>query len=228
MPSKPKPSTYDAPDSSSQRSLRLSDLRSGRKNKYGGNFVTNKKPHPRKDEALIICRRSPNLPHTYACSTIGPTRLNFRVRDGNGCDPRGKLTGKLLKSRSRDLPQLNRLGLDVCFFTAYFPKDITTKLVLNDSRTVDFLTAQSKFYGQAERAISTGKLHALLRFNLQPINLVVFQGPSFPFWVGRSHLRACFPLICIQRLSQPNFATQPCPWQDNWNTRGSSIPVLSY
>jgi len=57
---------------------------------------------------------------------------------------------------------------------------------------------------------------------------VVFLGPSFPFWVGRSHLRACFPLICIQRLSQPNFATQPCPWQDNWNTRGSSIPVLSY
>ena len=42
------------------------------------------------------CRRSPNLPHTYACSTIGPTRLNFRVRDGNGCDPRGKLTGKIL------------------------------------------------------------------------------------------------------------------------------------
>ncbi len=57
-----------------------------------------------------LCRRSPNLPHTYACSTIGPTRLNFRVRDGNGCDPRGKLTGKLLKFRSRDLPQLNRLS----------------------------------------------------------------------------------------------------------------------
>jgi hypothetical protein len=70
----------------------------------------NKKPHPRKDGALIICRRSPNLPHTYACSTIGPTRLNFRVRDGNGCDPRSKLTGKLLKFRSRDLPQLNRLS----------------------------------------------------------------------------------------------------------------------
>ena len=45
----------------------------------------------------VLCRRSPNLPHTYACSTIGPTRLNFRVRDGNGCDPRGKLTGKHLK-----------------------------------------------------------------------------------------------------------------------------------
>src|ERR1700743_2642290 len=87
--------------------------------------------------------------------------------------------------------------------------------------------AQSKFYGQAERAISTGKLHALLHFNLQPINQVVFLGPSFPLRVGRSHLRACFPLICIQRLSQPNFATQPCHWHDNWNTRGSSIPCLS-
>ena len=130
------------------------------------------------------------------------------------------------KSRSRDLSVLNRLGLDV---NSCKHLGITTGLVLNElQNSVDVLTAQSKFYGQAKRAISTGKLHALLRFNLQPINLVVFQGPSFPFWVGRSHLRACFPLICIQRLSQPNFATQPCHWHDNWNTRGSSIPVLSY
>jgi hypothetical protein len=86
----------------------------------------------------------------------------------------------------------------------------------------------SKFYGQAERAISTGKLHALLRFHIQPIKHVVFVCPSFPFWVGRSHLEECFTLICIQRLSQPNFATQPCHWHDSWNTRGSSIPVLSY
>src|SRR6202043_4258582 len=81
------------------------------------------------------------------------------------------------------------------------------------------LTAQSKFYGQAERAISTGKLHALLRFHLQPINLVVFLGPSYPLRVGRSHLEECFPLICIQRLSQPNFATQLCHWHDSCNTR---------
>ena len=36
----------------------------------------------------------------------------------------------------------------------------------------------SKFYGQAERAISTGKLHALLRFHIQPIKHVVFVCPS--------------------------------------------------
>jgi hypothetical protein len=95
-------------------------------------------------------------------------------------------------------------------------------------RTDNCFSAPSKFYGQAERAISTGKLHALLRFNILPINQVVYLGPSLPLRVGRSHLEECFPLICLQRLSQPNFATQRCPWQDSWITRGSSIPVLSY
>ena len=33
-------------------------------------------------------------------------------------------------------------------------------------------------YGQASRAISTGKLHALLRFHTRPINVVVFDDPS--------------------------------------------------
>ena len=94
--------------------------------------------------------------------------------------------------------------------------------------TDNCFSAPSKFYGQAERAISTGKLHALLHFHLQPINQVVFLGPSYPLRVGRSHLEECFPLICIQRLSQPNFATERCPWQDSSITRGSSIPVLSY
>jgi hypothetical protein len=40
-----------------------------------------------------LCRRRPTLPHTFACSTIGPAGLNFRVRDGNGCFPCGKITG---------------------------------------------------------------------------------------------------------------------------------------
>ncbi len=38
--------------------------------------------------------------------------------------------------------------------------------------------APGKFYGQAERAISTGKLRASQRFHFQPINQVVFLGPS--------------------------------------------------
>ena len=54
-----------------------------------------RKAHPCGWALRGYCRRSPNLPHTYACSTIGPARLNFRVRDGNGCDPRSMVTGKL-------------------------------------------------------------------------------------------------------------------------------------
>src|SRR5947209_17902112 len=44
---------------------------------------------------LYLCRRRPTLPHTFACSTIGPAGLNCRVRDGNGWIPRGKITDKL-------------------------------------------------------------------------------------------------------------------------------------
>jgi hypothetical protein len=43
---------------------------------------------------LYLCRQRPTLPHTFACSTIGPAGLNFRVRDGNGWNPRGKITDK--------------------------------------------------------------------------------------------------------------------------------------
>src|SRR5438105_5998188 len=51
---------------------------------------------------LDLLRRRPTLPHSFPCSTIGPARLNFRVRDGNGCDPRGKITENLA-SRGRRL-----------------------------------------------------------------------------------------------------------------------------
>src|SRR5215831_10245654 len=41
------------------------------------------------------CRQRPTLPHSFPCSTIGGIRLNFRVRNGNGCDPDPMTTGKL-------------------------------------------------------------------------------------------------------------------------------------
>src|SRR6266705_6995241 len=56
----------------------------------------------KKAEAVVCCFglwclswRRPTFPHSYPCSIIGPARLNFRVRDGNGCDPRGMTTRKL-------------------------------------------------------------------------------------------------------------------------------------
>ena len=76
---------------------------------------------------------------------------------------------------------------------------------------------------QAERAISTGKLNALLRLHTRPINVVVFHGSQ-----GRTRFEVGFPLRCIQRLSRPYIATLHCGWRHNRSTRGMFIPVLSY
>ena len=77
------------------------------------------------------------------------------------------------------------------------------------------------------RRISTGQLHTLPCFHLRPINDVVHIVP-YLIKSERSNLRGSFTLRCLQRLSRPDVATQLCPWQDNWCTRGLSIPVLSY
>ncbi len=47
-----------------------------------------------------------------------------------------------------------------------------------DGQQVSAVCIYSKFYGQAERAISNGQLNVLLRLHIRPINVVVFHGPS--------------------------------------------------
>lgn len=54
---------------------------------------------------------------------------------------------------------------------------------------------------QANRTISTGKLHALLHFHIRPINVVVFHGSQ-----GNARFEVGFPLRCFQRLSRPYIA----------------------
>ena len=58
-------------------------------------------------------RQRPTLPHTFAYSTIGPAGLNFRVRDGNGWNPRGKITAKFaLRDPSRFALRISAGGSD--------------------------------------------------------------------------------------------------------------------
>jgi hypothetical protein len=76
---------------------------------------------------------------------------------------------------------------------------------------------------QAIRAISTGKLQALLLFHTRPINEVVFLGSQ-----GNSCFEVGFPLRCLQRLSRPHIATLHCDWRHNRSTGGVFNPVLSY
>jgi hypothetical protein len=78
------------------------------------------------------------------------------------------------------------------------------------------------------RPVSTGQLHPLRGFHFRPINPVVWLGALPTRGGGRPGLEAGFPLRCFQRLSLPDVANQPCPWRDNWHTRGPSVPVLSY
>ncbi len=84
-------------------------------------------------------------------------------------------------------------------------------------------TSNQGIYGQVKRPISTGQLRTSLLLHIQPINVVIYHGPS-----GRTHLEVGFSLICFQRLSFPDLATERCPWQDNSYTRGQYFPVLSY
>ena len=67
-------------------------------------------------------------------------------------------------------------------------------------------------------------------FHFWPINPVVCWGPTKKdkSFLWRPYLEDGFPLRCFQRLPFPNVANQPCPGRDNWHTRGSSVPVLSY
>src|SRR3989441_6468669 len=60
---------------------------------------------PKSEEArrrscglLILSRRCPTLPRRCQRSTIGAGGLNFRVRNGNGCDPSAMVAGKPYQS----------------------------------------------------------------------------------------------------------------------------------
>ena len=140
----------------------------------------------------------PIFPGRLQPSIVGRTELNFRVRDGNGWT----------------------LSLINTNFSRFCTLKTEQRFVIGRLHCLHYCRS-------SPRAISTGQLHALLHFHLRPINQIVFLGP-YSIKDERSNLRGCFTLRCLQRLSRPYIATQLCPWQDNWCTRGMSIPVLSY
>ena len=139
---------------------------------------------------------SPNA--ELGVSTIGPGRLNCRVRNGNGCFPAGIITGLVGPS----IPN---------YVLENKPSDLSIEE-----------------YGQASRTISTASLKALRLLHSRPIKPVVFRCPSAPLRAGKPYLEAGFTIRCFHRLSLPHTATQRCPWQDSWNTGGASSQVLSY
>ena len=169
-------------------------------------------------------------------STIGAEEFNGRVRDGIGFKLLARTTRpakdketkqarmRSIRAQSSGLtrgPTLEAKQRSLFRWIAGSSSAKTRFALLpgNDKETMDTENESN----QANRTISTGKLHALLHLHTRPINVVVFHGSQ-----GNSRFEVGFPLRCFQRLSRPYIAMQHCRWRDNCSTRGTFIPVLSY
>src|SRR4051794_9103448 len=154
-------------------------------------------------------RRRPTLPRSGPRSTIGAERLSFRVRDGTGRFPLAMVAETLWRygphhlerdgDRTSGTAQWTRHGAN--------PAKIVLWQVLGLLVPVSCTCYHASTSGLSTRWSSRG---------------------PYSIKDGRSHLEASFPLRCFQRLSLPNVANQQCSWRNNWHTRGSSVPVLSY
>ena len=173
----------------------------------------------------MFVRRRPTLPQPLGCSTIGAERLNFRVRYGTGCFP-----FRYGRRNSFNLVQ-TLVGLLVgnCVVDA---NTLSKSVCVRWVRVVQVHVMPHvrvwlcTWLGQAlGLLVPVG--WALLLYT-SGLSTPCSVGGLTPLLGGKPHLETCFPLRCIQRLSLPNVANQPCSWQNNWHTRGSSIPVLSY
>ena len=89
------------------------------------------------------------------------------------------------------------------------------------------LVAKEKINAVKRLAVSTGKLSALLHLHIRPIDPVVFREPMYRS-TGNVILRRVSRLYAFSVYPGRTLATQRCPERDNWNTRGASLPILSY
>ena len=177
------------------------------------------------EEASVLCRPGDDLlSHVLRQSTIGAEAFDGRVRDGIGSYRLAEATrpakdgveAKLAFWRSQK--RIETRSSERAFARALF---LASDFWFLASARLRALSDNEN--NQAERAISTGKLRALPRFHIRPIDVVVFHGSS-----GRNRLEAGFPLRCLQRLSIPYIATLHCGWRHNRSTRDTFTPVLSY
>ena len=128
---------------------------------------TTKDPRERGPRQYEI-RRRPTLPGSLPPSTIGAGGLNFRVRNGNGCDPAAMAT-------------------EICCQTGA----PSWRSALEDS-----IASTNIIVDPSPRPISTGRLNTLPCVHLRPINVVVYHGPYLVNPVGNlileraSHLDA--------------------------------------
>ena len=196
----------------------------------------------------VVCARwCPTLPHPGGCSTIGAVRLSFRVRDGAGRFPVAVTTETAVGSAvwCRLVLLIRLCGCLPSFAAAHLR--LVGVVWLGGGLGVDRIVDASHLAAVSPTppllcggcvwgvVVCVGRLvpvssRPLPVFHFWPINPVVCWGPTKKdeSFLWRPCLEDGFPLRCFQRLPFPNVANQPCPGRDNWHTRGSSVPVLSY
>jgi hypothetical protein len=133
--------------------------------------------------SLYLCRQRPTLPQEQLAVPSALRGLTSVFGMGTGGPP---AILPPTSGRSADsipdwlVPISGRIAL---LSTREIVEDEASQL----NRLVEDVTqicASSKFYDQAERAISIGKLNVLPRLHLRPIKQVVFLCPSLPLGLG--------------------------------------------
>ena len=165
--------------------------------------------------SFFVCvgvgRRFPTLPHSSGCSTIGVGGLSFRVRNGSGRFP----AAVDHRHRIRVLTWVDVFGVLWC---------------------VRYWISGRGTHTHTHTWFVWCWLLWCLFGGLVPVACThccaCSSGLSTPSSLGhlvlKPHLKTGFPLRCFQRLSLPYVANQHCSWRNNWHTRGTSVPVLSY
>lgn len=149
---------------------------------------------------------SHTLPHAVPSAI---NRLSYRVRKGTGRTPATITTNTLNKHN----PERDHAHNTTC----------CVKHCTVDANTQQIFGLVTNLLVCYVRPISTSHLQHLHAFQPWPINPIISREPQ-----KKPHLETGFPLRCFQRLSLPYVANQPCSWRNNWHTRGTSNPVLSY
>ena len=149
------------------------------------------------DRALLTQQKGPPVEYRRACGKDkipggnllsrfwhyhGPRVLNGRVRDGNGCGHLGMVAGKTTWISRRYAKSVVCMGR--CL--------------------------EGEIKAVKRSAVSTGRLRQLPAVHVRPIDLVVFQEPSFQR-NGRPRLAGGFTLRCLQRFSRPHVGYPAMP-----------------
>lgn len=118
---------------------------------------------------VAFCRPGSDLlSRVLRRSTMGAGAFHGRVRKGNGCSHPAITT----RSAKRNFCNEKLVDVFTSFLFEHVFKHHRSGQPLCGCRGMSIVNEND----QADRAISTGKLHALPHFHTRPINVVVFHG----------------------------------------------------